>query len=327
MAYGQPPRIDRVAFFNDSTMLNVTLLTNMNKLLRHNGKRGADFPGNFVTHLADSTAVNDRVLLQLRGHMRLNFCYVPPVWVVFNYDDQSILRSLKALKLVSACKTSTEYEQYLLKEYIVYKIYNLLTDRSFRVRLLNLSWQDSAGKKKDLEEKAFLLEDIKEVAKRNNCKEFKNVKIHSYEADRKQMTMVCIFEYMIGNTDWSVSVGHNIKLITLPKDSTKGPIPIPYDFDYSGFVNTDYSIPDERLNLENVRQRLYRGYPRTMDELQEALSVFTAQKKNIYDLINNFDLLTPKSKRETIEYLESFYDLIKDPYEVRANFIDDAMPQ
>ena len=138
------------------------------------------------------------------------------------------------------------------------------------------------------------------------------------------MTLVAIFEYMIGNTDWAVSVDHNTKLIMPEKDSIARPYVVPYDFDYSGLVNTEYAVPDEKLELENVRQRLYRGFPRTLLEVNEALDIFKEKKEKIYALINNFDLLTTSSKKEMIYYLDSFYDSIKKTGDVKSIFIDNA---
>jgi hypothetical protein len=153
----------------------------------------------------------------------------------------------------------------LLKEYMVYVIYNMLTNKSFHARLLDLQYQDSSGKKKTIAEHAFLLEGVKEMAKRNNCIEWKKGDLQTESTDRDQMTLVAIFEYMIGNTDWGVSVGHNIKLIQSKEDSSSRPFAVPYDFDYSGLVNTDYSIPDEKLGTETVLQRVYRGFPRSVE--------------------------------------------------------------
>ena len=147
-------------------------------------------------------------------------------------------------------------------------------------------------------------------------------------AQRKQMTLVAIFEYMIGNTDWAVSVNHNIKLIVPVKDSTVAePYSVPYDFDYSGLVNSDYSVPDERLEIESVKQRLYRGYPRSDKELEIALEIFMLQKSNIYETINHFELLTPKSRKTMVSYLDEFYDIIRQPNQVKSVFIDNALTQ
>jgi len=212
----------------------------------------------------------------------------------------------------------------LLKEFLIYKIYNLVTDFSFRVRLLNLNLVDSAGKRKTISEHAFLMEDIKDLAKRNNCSYWKGGKIDPRETDKRQMTMMAIFEYMIGNTDWGVSANHNTRLLLSKADSSQRPYVVPYDFDYSGLVNTDYAIPDERLDIENVRQRLYRGFPESADVIKEVVDVFKKQKDNIYSLINNANLLTSTSKKEVTRYLDDFFKTINDPREVKSVFIDNA---
>jgi hypothetical protein len=323
IAYTQPSHIDRVQFFSDTSTINATIVTNMSKLFKNN-KQGVIVPASFVATLPDGTNVNEEIQLEIRGHMRHDYCYVPPLKVIFKKDKPSVLSSLKSLKLVNECKISKEYDQYLLKEFIIYKIYNLLTDLSFRARFLNVTFQDSSGKKKPITEHAFLLEDIKEVAKRNNCAEWRRGNLVTEATDRKQMTMVALFEFMIGNTDWAVPVNHNTKLIYSLKDSLLRPMVVPYDFDYAGLVNTEYAVPDERLGIENVRQRMYRGYPRTMEELNEALDVFKKQKENIYALIKNFDLLTPNSKRDLTGYLDAFYDIIKNPKDVKNAFIENA---
>jgi hypothetical protein len=323
ITYAQSNSDFRESFFKDSSILNLTIVTNTNKLFKNN-KQGFILPAAAVTKLADGTNVNDRIEIEVRGHFRHDYCYVPPLKVVFNYDKSSALSSLKSLKLVNECKISNTYDQYILKEFIAYKIYNLITDMSFRVRLLNVTFEDSSTGKKKLSEHAFLLEDIKDVAKRNDCEQYRKGNLVTEATNRRQMTMVAVFEYLIGNTDWAVPVNHNTKLIYNAKDSTVRPYVVPYDFDYSGFVNTEYAIPDERLNIENVRQRLYRGFPRTMEELNDILYIFQQQKDKIYATVSNFDLLTPASKRDLTGFLDDFYKTIKDPKAVKDVFITNA---
>jgi hypothetical protein len=310
-------------FFKDTSILDLNIVTNTSKLFKNN-KQGFILPAAAVTKLPDGTNVNDRIQIEVRGHFRHDYCYVPPLKVMFNIDKASALSSLKSLKLVNECKISNVYDQYILKEYVAYKIYNLLTDMSFRVRLLNVNFVDSLGKKKTLTTHSFLLEDIKDVAKRNDCEQYRKSNLVTEATNRRQMTMVAIFEYLIGNTDWAVPVNHNTKLIYSAKDTTIRPYVVPYDFDYSGFVNTDYAIPDERLNIENVRQRLYRGYPRSMQELNDILYIFQQQKEKIYATVNNFNLLTPSSKKDLDNFLDDFYNTIKDPKTVKDVFIANA---
>ncbi len=138
------------------------------------------------------------------------------------------------------------------------------------------------------------------------------------------MTLVALFEYMIGNTDWAVSVEHNVRLIVSGTDKSARPFAVPYDFDYSGLVNTYYAVPDEKLEIENVTTRVYRGFPRSMPELQQVLDTFRLRKKDIYALINNFSLLNVKSKQSMTGYLDGFYSEINNPDIVKTVFIEHA---
>jgi hypothetical protein len=322
----QTTSINRKEFFNDTTSLDATIITNTGRLFSNN-KQGVIIPASFAMKLPDGTDVSERIQLEIRGHFRHDYCYVPPLKLIFKSDKPSVLSSLKSLKLVNECKLSKQYDQYLLKEFLCYKIYNLMTEMSFRARMVNVTFQDSLGKKKPVVEHAFLLEDIKDVAKRNDCEQWRRGNLGTESTDRKQMTMVSIFEYMIGNTDWGVAANHNTRLISSQKDSLLKPFVVPYDFDYAGLVNTEYAVPDERLSIESVQQRLYRGYPRTMAELNESLDIFKMQKEKVYALVNNFNLLTPLSKKELTNYLNDFYSAIKDPRDVKYIFIDNARTQ
>jgi hypothetical protein len=215
----------------------------------------------------------------------------------------------------------------ILKEYLVYKIYNLITDKSFRVRLVNLTVEDDKNKKKPFSQFAFFIEDVGALAKRNHCTELKNVRINTETTQREQMTLVAIFEYMIGNTDWAVSVLHNIRLLKSKEDSTLRPFVVAYDFDYSGLVDAEYAIPDPLLNTTTVLERVYRGFPRTMEELDKTLQVFKDQKEKIYSLVKKFELLSSRNRDEMIGYLNDFYKQINDKRTIKNVFIDDARQQ
>jgi hypothetical protein len=214
--------------------------------------------------------------------------------------------------------------EYLLKEYLTYKIYNQLTDKSLRVRLLKINFVDNAGKHKPVEEFGFLIEGVNEMGKRNACVERKRDIAHTELTDRKQMTRVALFEYMIGNLDWAVPVRHNIKLIVPKEDSNARAFPVPYDFDYSGLVNTDYAIPPPELGLDDVTIRNYRGFSRTMQELQEVADEFLQKRTSIYKLINAFELLPIKTRKSMIAYLDGFYNTLSKPSEIKAQFLDNA---
>jgi len=319
--------VKKSTFFSDTAMLNATLTFNMKNISAKRNKVGFIFAGIFACKLADSISVNDPVSLEIRGHFRRGYCDVVPLKIDFRGDPSGELYHLKSLKLVNACMVAKDYDQYLLKEYLCYKLYNLITDKSFRVRLLNLTYRDSSGKKKPFTQHAFLLENIKELAKRNNFSEWMGGNLHTDGAERRQTTIVSIFEYFIGNTDWSIPVQHNIDLILPNDNSLSRPYAVPYDFDSSGMVNADYALPDGHLDIQSVRERLYRGLPRTIEEVNDVLAIFNKQKDNIYAAVNNFSLLTAGSRAEVIAYLDEFFTQINNPDEVKSIFVDNVRQQ
>jgi hypothetical protein len=316
--------VDNNKFFADTTVLQATLTLNMAKLYAKRDIIGFLFPAIFSCTVGDGMKVNDHIDVEVRGHSRRALCYVPPLKLIFKGNETAAFYHLKNLKLVNTCKIAGEYDQYIIKEFLCYKIYNLITDKSFRARLLDLTYNDSSGKRRPMTIHSFLIEDEKEMAKRTGNKVMDDVTIATQATNRKQMTMVALFEYMIGNTDWAVSVNHNTKLMKPKADSTARPLVVPYDFDYSGLVNTNYAVPEEKLGIESVRERLYRGFPRSMDELNEALDIFWQQKPAIYATINSCNLLNKRSKTEMTQYLDEFFTSIKKPSFINDTFISNA---
>lgn len=322
-AFSQTTSFDKVKFFEDTSIIHATITTNTGMIFRKKNKPGLEFPANFSIMLSDGKTIEEPIILSVRGHFRRDQCFLPPLTVDFKDKEASVLKPLGSLKLVSECYPSDIGEKYLLSEFLVYKMYNLLTDMSFRVRLLNLKLVDSSGRKKPITEYAFLMEDIKNVARRNNCTYLK-AKIDPRNTNDYQMTMTAVFEYMIGNTDFGVIANHNTRLLHSNTDSSNRPFVVPYDFDFSGFVNTDYSIPDPNLNITNVRTRLYRGFREPLPVVNAVVAVFKKQKDSIYALINNFNLLSSKSKNELTSYLDDFFKLISNPRQVKFTFIENT---
>ena len=319
-----PSSIDSIKFFLEDKPLEVTLSADM-KVLQGEKPQGTDYlPATFKTKLPDSTEVSEQIRINTRGIMRRKVCYMPPLRLYFHNTTSPKLYTLHTIKMVCGCKTGPMYEQYLLKEYLIYKMYNLITDRSYRVRLLHVTYEDSKGKRKPFTQYAFMLESDAGLAKRNQSKEFKPTNVSTERTDRQQMTLVAVFEYMVANTDWAVPVKHNIKLFYTKKDSVAPPYAVGFDFDYAGLVNTDYAVPDDKLEIETVTQRLYRGFPRTMLELEMTFKVFNDQKAAIYSLINQFEPLTKRNKQDMVDYLEDFYKVINDKRQVQEIFIDNA---
>ncbi len=275
-------------------------------------------------YFPDTTVVEKTIQLKPRGVRRLEHCHFPPIKLNFKqiaFEDE-YLDQQSTMKFVTHCKTSKFYEAYILKEYLVYKMYNLLTDYSFRVRLVEMEYIDIARDEKVLVKYGFFIEHLDFLAARNNAFTFKNDRYSRRMMDRKMMARMALFEFMIGNTDWSVAGQHNTKMLKLNDLSKPGPYPVPYDFDYSGMVDTDYAVPAEGFNLESVRDRVYRGVCLGNYFVLEEIEFFKEKKQEFFDLINDFPYMEKGDKREMISYLDSFYSIIEREESVKRQIIN-----
>jgi hypothetical protein len=156
------------------------------------------------------------------------------------------------------------------------------------------------------------------MAGRNGCDRLKVSNIHQTKTNKQKTTVMAIFQYMIGNTDWSVWVQHNT--ILLKEASSTIPIVVPYDFDWSGLVNAPYAVPAEVLEIETVRTRLYRGFCKTDAELQLGLNEFRQRKEEIYQICNSVPGLSEKELKKVLKYIDDFFKIIENPKKVELEF-------
>ncbi|MES1198182.1 MAG: hypothetical protein ABUL41_02790 [Chitinophagaceae bacterium] len=323
LAQAQAPQIDSIKFFTDESIVEMTLTTDIKKL-QDKTTIEAYQPAEIRVRLPDSTSITEQIRLYARGISRRETCLIPPIMLNFHNPTSPKLYSLSRLKLVVGCGSTTIDEQLVLKEYLIYKIYNLLEEKSFRVRLLRVTYKDSKGKMKPITQYSYMIEDVDDMAKRNQCMASKKLAFQIEEMDPGKMNQVDIFEYMIGNTDWSVPGNHNIKILFPKKDSTAKGFPIPYDFDIAGLVDPYYATPNEQLGANSLTQRIYRGFPTKIEIIQNTLSNFEKQKENILSLVRNFELLKSKTRSEMARYIEDFYKIINDKNQVQTTFILNA---
>ena len=313
----------KIKLFKETEPLQLNIATDLRQLIGEKDK--SEFQkANVSLKLPDNTLYQETIELRTRGNFRRDYCYVPSLMLNFEATKEGKLSSLEKLKMVSSCRLGKSYDNYVLREYLCYKIYNLLTPMSFRVRLMQVNFQDTENKKKPYSSWGFFIEDVDDMAKRNDCRELEVKKLHSELTNREYMTLVCMFQYMIGNTDWSVPGDHNIKLLQLRDSSAARPFAVPYDFDYSGLVNAEYAVPQEILGIATVRDRLYRGFERSPDELQATAKIFLDKKQEIYDLVRNFNPLEKRDKDDILKFLDSFYEVLASPVRMKREFIDAA---
>lgn len=321
-ASAQKP-VTRTRFFKDDMPLTMDISTDLKKLTSEK-KLDTYRPATVTLHFADSSVISEPISLSARGEFRRQNCFLPTLRLDFKNPAAPKLSPLKKLKLVCGCDKGPVYERLVLKEFLVYKIYNLLTDMSFRVRLLSINYKDTREKIKSYSQYGFLIEDVDDMAKRNKCYEVEKQAFNTQKTNRQQMTLVAIFQYMIGNTDWAVPNYHNVKLMRPVTDSFSSPYTVPYDFDFCGIVDAKYASPQEELGIVSVKERVYRGFPRSMAELQITLNIFREKREAIKSLVMNFEPLSLRDRNEIMVYLDEFYKTIENKYYVERAFIDNA---
>jgi hypothetical protein len=259
----------------------------------------------------------ENIELKVRGNFRrlTKNCDFPPL--LLNFPKKHGLAPFKnqdKVKLVTHCKD----EEYVLREFLVYKIFNLITDYSFKARLAKVTYQDSLGKR-DIETKyGILLEDEYALAKRLNANNFDSYKRGQKDVDSLNMATVAVFQYMIANTDFSTEYFQNIKLLFV---NEKGFFAVPYDFDHSGIVDAHYAGVSELLNLSSKRERLYRGITYSSALFNKVFEKFRENKSEIYALYTNTPELSKTYVKRTIGYLDAFYETLDDPSSLKKVFI------
>lgn len=325
-ATSQVQRIDSARFFLDTTPLEITLASDFTRLQRN--KATSEYqPATITIKFSAQDSVSGEVQIRTRGALRKDICSTPPLMVKFNSGGSPELASLGSLKLVVGCDPKKHDEQLVLKEYLTYKIFNLFTDMSFRVRLALVHYVDTHHKHEPYTQYAFFIEDIDDLARRNNCKNVKG-NFNTEATNRAQMTLVAQFQYMIGNVDYAVSINQNTRLIRSRSDSLSAPYVIPYDFDYCGLVNADYAVPlPEYTDVISVTDRKYLGFPRSMDELEVVFELFRNNHADIDSLIQQQEGLTPQNKKWMTGYINEYYNIIKDRKEAKRIFINNARRQ
>jgi len=319
-----------VRLFADATPLAVTITAPLTTLMEDRPDEEY-LDGTFSFSADDGVERTVELKLRTRGNYRRgkDHCDFAPIRL--NFPTQQLANTVFAgqdkLKLVTHCQTSRSYyEQLVLREYLAYRFLNVMTDKSFGVRLLEITYVDTDGAE-SFTKPGFVIEDDDAVAERNGMTIVRIDGISSDELDARQQNLVHVFEYLIGNTEYSLFKAepnmdccHNSNLMS----ATEGApfTPLPYDFDFAGLVNAPYAQPNPRYDLRNVRQRLYKGLCKNNDLLPDTLQLYLAKKSAIYGVVNELELLSSRSRRDVSNYLDSFFDRISKPKSVRGRFIE-----
>jgi hypothetical protein len=303
--------------FEEEAPIKLTLRGDLKKLFRDRGSE-PQYHRVSLVYGGGQNEVLVPIKVKTRGHFRKGTqCDYPPLQL--NFEDRppvnSIFAGSQKIKLVTPCQG----DDYVLREYLVYKLSNLLTPKSFRARLVEVTYEDSVREKVSEPLYGILLEEESQMARRNGAKAVDDKLVRSEQTDKDGYRMMAVFEYMIGNTDWSVEFRQNVKLIAVSDGDT--PFTVPYDFDHAGIVSAPYALPPQDMELISVRQRRYRGMcTQDMADFAATFAAFNTLKDKIYAVYRDSKLIDDRYRKATLKYLDEFYKTINNPKKAAAEF-------
>jgi len=306
--------------FKSQEILKIHLTFNIDSLLNNRNADTIGHSGTLTYFETGRRSTDIRVIVKMRGNFRKNpdNCNFPPLKLGFLTDNSEdrLFRGLEWLKLVTHCQTdSTDFDQFTLQEYLLYKTYNIISPFSFNVRLLDIKYIDSSGSGNIIQSYGFFIERPKQMAQRNDVELVKADLILYKDLDETSLVKLSLFQYMIWNNDWSVPLLHNVKLVKATNTSSL--IPVPYDFDWAGIVSAPYRVGSITVDEINDADVSYMGVCLKRKELIPFLEFYFSVKNIIYSLYRDFPYLDNAQKERAIQMYDNFYSLIKNP--VKAN--------
>jgi hypothetical protein len=307
------PAFATTPLFEESSTIDIELIGPLHSLIEVGEKRDE------VPFVLRENGTDHQVMVRLRGKSRLRVCKFPPLRLRFGTDGSATgaFAGQDKVKLVTHCRNNDKGETNTLEEYTAYRIFALLSDISYRVRLLRVTYTDTDQKLSDNAHLryAFAIEPIEQLAQRTGGEALEVKGLPVARLNREQASLVFVFQYLIGNTDWSFVMAendetccHNGDLLEIDRSIFY----VPYDFDLAGIVNASYAKPDSTLRLKNVRQRRYRGYCTDMESVRTALRYIKSQESNIFDTVASIPGFTENERQTLQEYLAGFFVKARD---------------
>ena len=317
--------------FTSHDVVSVTITAPFKQLMRERSPE-EEAQGTLAYQDPGAGEVTLDIGTRTRGHFRRrsDVCRFVPLRLNFRKTKGTLFAKSDKIKLVTHCRSRTSrYTQAVLREYIAYRILNLLTDRSFRVRLLRVKYVESTDGRFVDDNYAFLIEHHEQLGKRIGLERNPVERTSIPDLDSAYTNLVSVFQFLVGNTDFSPIEAregepccHNHVLMG---DKPGAILSVPYDFDMTGFVSAPYARPNKRFGLRNVRERLYRGRCVHNAHLEASLQRVREQRDAMYALVETTPGLSASSTRLTKSYLDSFFKLIDSPRNVERQIVDNCL--
>ena len=303
---------NEIDFFASDEPLQLTLCFDIREFLKTKSQPEY-YDATLTVKINENDSISQNIKLKARGIMRLSYCSFPPILLKFKDSDNEPerIQGKGSIKLVTHCNKSSSFEGYVFKEYLTYRLFNLVTPYSFKTRLVKINYVDINRPNNAFTAYGFLIENEVKMAERNNAVIIANTNLTQKQMNSSDMARVAVFNYMIGNTDWSIPLQHNVKIIKSLEVLSDYGIPVAYDFDYSGLVKTVYSAPAEELPIKTVTERYYLGLCFGDEELEPIIDEFLGKQEKFLSTIHNFEYLSKGEKKQVETYVNSFYKMYR----------------
>jgi hypothetical protein len=309
------------ALFGNSYPLEVRLGYAFRELKKiHSDKRY--FPTYLHYRIEKETWDSVKIDIRARGGFRRKNCFFTPLRVRIRAKERSgtLFEDHKNLKLVLPCLPRGNANDLIIKEYLCYKLYELITPYYFNTKIMDLTLTDQRGRQsKSYKLKAFLIEDEDQVAKRMGGKIMKAGVINPFLLQDTAAVRHDFFQYMIANTDWSAVAPHNIRILQVPPRIN---IPIPYDFDMAGLVNAPYAEVSDFLPIASVRERLYRGFCRGEGLFQFVRAEYLSFEDQIRKILREIENDIPPAEMDSLRrFLDAYFAILKNDQHFNENIV------
>ena len=164
---------EEVRIFESDDILKLTIMSDFRSILDDRGEDRSYHKAQLYYLNNKGDTVCRKIKLKTRGNFRRDpaNCKYPPIKVKFSKlkTADSVFVDQSTLKLVIQC----QLEEYVLLEYLAYRINNLLTDLSYRVRLAHITYVDMETREPYSTRYAFFIENEKKLAERLNAEIYK----------------------------------------------------------------------------------------------------------------------------------------------------------